>query len=274
MLRKWIILPLLSIGLHAAILGAGISLSPLLTEIILPPGASYQDQIYITNTGDEPVLVGVKILGFMAPEGLPIFLEPELDRYPYSGRDILTVEPLEQKVEPGETGVFSYTLTMPKDLNPFGGRYVAAIFKVKPMTTGESQVIISTQVASLFLVSPGPGAAPHLKIEEVRLYQSRGDPQTVILEALITNDGNLHVSSEQIIGWIYVTDADGYLIDKFQVSTHTMLPANKYIHRETWKAPEDLPSGTYQFHLDLWIFTPLGEEPQRYYLTIPLELEF
>ena len=265
---------LVAAGVGAGVFGAGISLSPMLTEIVLPPGSSYQDQIYITNTGDEPVIVEVKVLGFMAPEGLPIFLEPELDRYPYSGRDILSVEPTEQEVDPGKTAIFSYTLAMPEDLDPFGGRYVAAIFKVKPVVTGATQVIISTQVASLFLVSPGPEAAPHLKFENIRIHQSQTDPRTVILEALITNDGNLHVSSDQIIGWIYVTDADGYLVDKFQADTHTMLPANKYIHREMWKAPRDLPSGTYQFHLDLWIFSPLGKEPQRYYLTLPLELKF
>ena len=273
-MRGRLIFLLWVIGISMGVFGGGISLSPTLTEIVLPPGSSYQDQLYITNTGDEPIIVEARVLGFMAPEGIPILLEPELDHYPYSGREILKLEPAEQEIDPGQTAVFTYTLNMPETLEPFGGRYVAAVFKVKPPAQGEVQVIVSTQLISLFLVSPGPGAEPHLTFDNVRIYQSPTDPREVILEALVANDGNLHISYDQIIGWIYITDSDGYLVDNFRVKTHTMLPGNKYLHREKWEAPSELPSGTYQFHLDLWIFRPLGEEPQRYHLTVPVELNF
>jgi len=97
-----------------------------------------------------------------------------------------------------------------------------------------------------------PSRVPHLRFENVRIYQSKVNPRGVILEALVTSDGNFHISCGRVIGWVYVTDADGYLIDKYQVESHTMLPASKYIHRETWEAPADSPSGAYQFHLDSW----------------------
>jgi len=38
--------------------------------------------------------------------------------------------------------------------------------------------------------------------------------------------------------------------------------------------PEKFSSSTYRFNLDILIFSPVGTEPQRYFITIPLELEF
>jgi len=257
-----------------AAFGAGISLSPLVTELVLPPGTAYTGAIYVTNTGDEPVTVEAQVLGFTAPEGIPQFLKPGEDTYPYSGRNLLTLEPTKQRLEPGETATFNYQVQMPEDLDPYGGRYVAAVFTVEPPASEGAQVVIAARVASLFLISPGTDAVPHLKIEAISIRQSDTNPRQVILEATITNDGNAHISSGQIVGHVYVTDEDAYIVDDFQVWTHTMLPGNTYRHEENWTVPEKLPSGTYQFNLDILIFSPVGTEPQRYLITMPVDLNF
>jgi len=254
--------------------GGGIALSPLIVDIVLPPGTTYRGTLMVTNTGETPVSLRAHALGFIAPQGIPIFLTPDLDRYPYSGRDLLQIEPADQEASPGQTVFFTYTLTMPEVLEPFGGRYVAAVVQALPKVEGQAQVVVATRLATLFLISPGLGAAPHFAIKNIRIYQSSANPREVILEADVQNDGNLHVSRDQIIGWIYITDADGYLIDVFQVDTHTMLPDNEYLHREVWTAPSDLPPGTYQFHLDLWVFGPLGQKSQQYFISLPVELKF
>ncbi|MEA1871205.1 MAG: hypothetical protein U9N00_03305 [Candidatus Bipolaricaulota bacterium] len=159
--------------------------------------------------------------------------------------------------------------------NSAGGRerYAAAIFRVKPAAT-TAQVVVAVQVASLFLLNPGGEVASHLSMDQIGIYQPKNDPYSVVLNARITNDGNLHISRDQIWGMIHVMDEDGYLIDSFEVNTHTMLPDNSYTHKEVWAAPGYLSSGTYQFHLTLLVFEPLGTEPQRYFLTIPVDLQF
>ncbi len=272
MIKKYLAVALFGVWGFSALAG-GISLFPTVTEIILPPGTSYSDMIYITNTGDEPVTVEARVLGFMAPEGIPRFLEPQFDNYPFSGKDILSIEPVVQTVEPGGTAVFTYELHMPEKLDPYGGRYVAIMFKVKPASS-EAQVVVTTQLASLFLVSPGGEAAPHLQMGDLRVYQFKANPRKVILEAVVTNDGNLHISTDQIRGYIYITDADGYIVDEFPASTHTMLPGNSYMHQEVWYAPEDLPSGTYQFHFALVLFGPVGTRPQYLFMSQEAELNF
>jgi hypothetical protein len=263
----------LGLGLQVAVAG-GISLSPMITEILLPPGSYYEDAITITNTKDEPVIVEARVLGFMAPDGIPILLEPELDNYPYSGRDLLTLEPSEQVVNPGETVIFSYRVEMPEEIDPYGGRYVAAVFKVKPPTPSEAQVVVSTRLAALFMLNPGGNVAPHLTITHTRVYQSENDPRKIILEALIKNDGNLHCTGDQIWGVIHVADQDGYFVDEFPINTHYTLPGTSHLYKETWTAPENLPSGTYQFRWTILVFGPGGTESQRYFFTLPIELNF
>ncbi|RLE28380.1 hypothetical protein DRJ54_06655, partial [Candidatus Acetothermia bacterium] len=143
------ILTLSSIALVGLVAStAGISLSPLLTDIVLPPGATYSDVIYITNTADEPVVVQARALGYVLEDGVPRFLDPAEDTYPYSGKDLLTIEPTELTVQPGESVTFTYRLSMPEDLSPYGGRYVAAVFWVKPAAESEAQVVVSARVAS------------------------------------------------------------------------------------------------------------------------------
>lgn len=255
---------------------AGISLSPLLTDIVLPPGATYSDVIYITNTGDEPVTVRAQALGYVLEDGVPRFLDPVEDHYPYSGKDLLTIEPGELTVQPGESVTFSYRLSMPEDLSPYGGRYVAAVFWVKPETESEAQVVVSARVASLFLINPGGATAPHLKFEDLKIYQSPTHPRTVVLEVRITNDGNLHLNSDQVAGRVFVTDEDGYFVEEFNFCSHhiILLPGDVRFRQTTWEVPEDLPSGVYQFHLDVLVFGPAGSEPQRYLFSAPVELNF
>ena len=76
MIRKRILIGavLISALFCTAALG-GTALSPMLTEITLPPGSSYEDDISLTNTGDEPIVIEVRVSGFTAPEGIPIFTD-------------------------------------------------------------------------------------------------------------------------------------------------------------------------------------------------------
>lgn len=274
-MRKLIAIVAVTALLGVLSTAAGISVFPLVQELLLPPGTSYSNTIQVENVSEEPVKITVQVVGFMAPEGIPQFLDPAQDRYPFSGKDLLTIEPAQQEVLPGETATFHYTVTMPADLDPYGGRYLAAVFRAEPVEVeAGAQVVVTAQVASLFLIDPGGEAAPHLKAADIKAYPSVDDPHKIVLEALVTNDGNLHISSDQIRGYVYITDEDGYVVDEFAAHTHTVLPGNAYIHREVWQAPQDLPSGKYYLHLGLVLFAPDPEHPQHLFITAPITLKF
>ena len=251
----------------AAALG-GTALSPMLTEITLPPGSSYENDISLTNTGDEPIVIEVRVRGFTAPDGIPIFT----DDYAYSGRDLITITPTEQTIEPGETALFHYRATMPENLDPYGGRYAAAIFRVKPEAT-TAQVVVAAQVASLFLLSPAGAAAPHFSFADLKAWHDEQNPRLIHCSGLITNDGNLHVNAGQMHGFMHITDEDGFILGQMMWKTHTTLPDNKYIEERTWLAPDTLPSGTYYFHMTTMIYLPDGGM-QRYEGSMPVEFHF
>ncbi len=246
----------------------GTALSPMLTEITLPPGSSYEDDISLTNTGDDPIVIEVRVRGFTAPDGIPIFT----DDYAYSGRDLITITPTEQTIEPGETALFHYRAAMPEDLDPYGGRYAAAIFRVKPADT-TAQVVVAAQVASLFLLSPAGEAAPHFRFAPFKPQHDEQNPRLIHCSGLITNDGNLHVNAEQMYGFMHITDEDGFILGQMLWKPHTTLPNNAYIGKRTWLAPDTLPSGTYYLHMTAMIYLPDGAV-QRYEVSMPVELRF
>lgn len=254
---------------------AGVGVSPMLTELIMPPGSSHEDVIRVTNSGDEAILVKASMVSFIAPEGVPEFLDPEMGHYPYCGHDLVTIEPLEQTIQSGETFGFQYRVSMPEELNPYGGRYAAALFTVIPATTA-AQVKVAAQVASLFLISPGGEAAPDLSFELLGIRQSETNSREVIITGRGENVGNLHISSGQVFGIVHVVDQDGYIVGEFEAFAHTMLPgeANAHMHEETWTAPDTLPSGEYIFHVTIVTFRGLGREHGHIDVEQVVELAF
>ena len=274
MAKKIISIAFLIVVIASVLTLAGVSVSPVVTEVLLPPGTSYEGNIMVTNTGNDPLVIQAVVRGFTSPDGVPVFLEPSIDMYKYSGRDFLTITPTKQKVDPGKGVLFHYKVTMPKNLTPYGGRYVAAIFKVEPPSASGAQVVVTTRVASLFLLNPGGNVAPHFKFEDFRVWQDVSNPRLVHCDALITNDGNVHADAEQMYGFVQVVDRDGYIVGQMAWHPHTMLPDNAYRNEETWKAPEGLASGTYYFYMVAVVYRPDGGEPQRYLVTFKKELHF
>ena len=253
---------------------AGVGVSPMVTELILPPGSSHEDVIKVTNSGDEAILVEASITPFIAPQGVPEFLDPQMEHYAYCGHDLFTIEPLEQTIQPGETFGFQYRVSMPEELDPYGGRYAAALFRVIPAPTG-TQVKVSSQVASLFLLNPGGGTAPDFSFELLGIRQSVYNPRQIIIEGFGENRGNLHMAADQVFGIVHVVDQDGYIVGEFRAFAHTMLPGkeNSHIHEVTWTAPDTLPNGKYLFHITIINFTGFRTESSHSHIDAERQVE-
>lgn len=274
MAKKAITIALLIVTVASVLALAGVSLSPAVTEIILPPGREYEGDIIVQNTGDTSIVVEAVVRGFTSPDGVPVLLDPAIDTYKYSGRDLLTITPVEQEIDPGKTASFHYRVAMPENLDPYGGRYVAAVFRVKPPAASGAEVVVTAQVASLFLLNPGGDVAPHFMFRDFRVWQDVGNPRLIHCDGMITNDGNVHADAEQLYGLMQITDQDGYIVGQMTWHAHTMLPDNTYRHEETWTAPDWLPSGTYYFYMTAIVYRPDGGEPQHYFAAFKKDLQF
>lgn len=269
---------MLTVAVLSFAVWAGVGLSPLITELIMPPGSSHEGVVRITNTGDEAIVVKSSVCGFIAPDGVAVLLDPEHheeDLYAYCGKELLTVDPSEQTIQAGETFAFRYRISMPEELEPYGGRYVAAVFQVVPPDS-DSQVLVATQVASLFLINPGGDVAPHFSLEILEIHQDGTDPRKIYIRVQGENLGNIHLSRDQVFGIVHVVDEDGYIIDQFEAFAHTMLPGeeNTHVHHEIWVAPDTLPSGTYFFHVLVIDFSPSDGEAMHYNFLRLVDLKF
>ncbi len=274
MIKRAVLIVLLIVAAASVLVYAGVSISPAVTEILLPPGTSYEGDIMVQNTGEKPIVVEAVVRGFTSPEGVPILLDPAIDHYKYSGHELLTITPAEQRIDPGKGVSFHYKVEMPKDLVPYGGRYAAAVFRVKPPAAAGAQVVVTTQVASLFLLNPGGDVSPHFTFKDFRVWQDKGNPRLIHCDRLITNDGNIHADAEQMYGFMQIVDQDGYIVGQMAWHPHTMLPDNAYRDEATWEAPETLRSGVYYFYMTVIIYRPDGREPQRYTASFEEELRF
>src|SRR6056297_708439 len=110
---------------------SGLSVTPLLLDLTIEPGGSGRGNLYVENTGTEPLTIESQVMGFRTNEkGVALFLTENMSQdYSYSGKKHLSLEPKEIVLEPKQTRVFTYEVKYPMDTEPFGGRYVAALFQ-------------------------------------------------------------------------------------------------------------------------------------------------
>lgn len=273
--RTGVFFALLVVCLVGVTAFAGVSITPLVTDILLPPGTAHEGTIMLGNAGDAPVVVEARALGFTTFKGVSILLEPDMDRFPYSGRDLLTITPTELVIQPGAIATFYYRIVMPENLYPHGGRYVAAVFRVRPPAE-EGEVVVAMQLASLFLLSPGVNTAPSLHVENARVRQDDENPRLIRWTGLISNDGNVHIDDEQMEGFLQITDQDGIIVGQVSFNPRTLLPMNVRRLTVEWLAPDTLLSGTYQLKMTIFIhgYGPVENEPLKYTFISLVELDF
>jgi len=255
------------IGLTAS---AGIAVSPLLMDFDMPLGESYTSVFSIQNTGDEAIKIRSLTAGFRVKDtGTPVFLfgaEGE-EVYPYDGNGLLTIEPVEAILEAGEIYEFTYTIHLPEDLDPVGGRYVAALFESLPATDDDvtapagAGIVVATRVASLLLIRPiGEGTEEISVLPEIESFTARlanGDT-SLLVSTLLANNGNAHIRPAEMSGTITIADPSGLTVAMLDVDPHNILPATDYDLKEVWNLPEDRVAGEYTIRVVINVVDPSG----------------
>jgi len=249
---------------------AGIAVSPLLLDFDVPLGESYTSAFSVRNTGDEAIKVRSLTTGFRVKDsGVPSFLfgaEGE-EAYVHDGDGLLAIEPAEAILEAGAAYEFTYTIHLPLDLDPVGGRYVAALFESLPVDEDEGTapagagIIVATRVASLLLIRPaGEGAEDVHVLPEIESLSARlvnGDT-SLLVSTLLANNGNVHIRPPEMSGTISITNPSGSVAATLDVDPHNILPATSYNLKEVWDLPEDVESGEYTIHVLIDVVDPSG----------------
>lgn len=254
---------------------AGIDVTPLLLDLSVDPGTSGTGILTVHNTGAEPIRIEAQVLGFKtSSKGTPSFLSGSAaEEYPYSGEDLLKLEPGEAVLEPDGSRDFTYEVSYPEDTRPFGGRYVGALFQSTPVEEDKeesegSQINVATRVASLILIRPSEElmvgdeflefkVSP--EIEELSTSAVYGGEQ-LLISTLLKNSGNIHIREKEFRGVIRLLDGSGELVEEIEISPHNVLPGTSYELTELWEIPDGIEEelGSYTINVNIEVETPYG----------------
>jgi len=256
---------------------SGLSVTPLLLDFTMDPGSSHSGSLEVQNTGSTPLIVQSQVRGFKTSlKGTAQFLSGEAAKsYPYSGEALLKLEPAKVTLEGGESKEFTYELNYPKRPEPFGGRYVGALFQAAPANqenkeTKGSSIEVATRVGTLILVRPGEEIVLEDEFQEYsvkpeitqvnarKVYEGR----RLLVSTYLKNSGNIHIRKKEFTGTVTIQKPSGETVEELKISPHNVLPDTEYALTELWKIPDDLKGEketTYSITVNISVKTPYGD---------------
>jgi len=255
---------------------SGVSVAPLLLDLTMDPGSSGTGTLTVSNTGKEPIQIESQVRGFRtSSRGVAHFLsESVAEEYLYSGENFLTLKPDKAVLGPLESKEFTYEVSYPNNPEPFGGRYVGALFQSTPVEeeqdeTGESNIKVATRVGTLFLIRPSEEilvgddflefeVKPEIKELTTGIVYGGG---RLLISTHLKNSGNIHIRKKEFAATISINGPSGELVKEIEISPHYILPDTSYVLKELWKIPEDIDNEELKRHtvkVQIGVKTPYG----------------
>jgi len=132
--KSWIILLIVVITITAPALlfsaEVSISVSPIRVEHLVKQGEKGTDTISVTNDGTTPTRLKVSIEDWaLTRDGNPMFMK--VGSNPYSCAEWIRINPVDFRINPGQTREVRYTVTVPEGIED-GGYRVAILFETVP----------------------------------------------------------------------------------------------------------------------------------------------
>lgn len=255
---------------------SGLSVTPLLLDFTMDPGSSHSGTLEVQNTGSTPLTVKSQVRGFKTSlKGTAQFLSEEAAKgYAYSGEALLKLKPGKVTLEGGESKEFTYELNYPKKPNPFGGRYVGALFQAAPANqeskeTKGSSIQVATRVGTLILVRPGEEIVLEDEFQEYKVKPEISqvnarkvyDGNRLLVSTYLKNSGNIHIRKKEFSGTAAIRKPSGEKVEEIEISPHNVLPDTEYALTELWQIPNNLKEEeekTYSIKVNISVKTPYG----------------
>lgn len=255
---------------------SGISVAPLLLDLTMDPGGSGTGTLTVSNTGKEPIQIESQVRGFRtSTRGVAHFLSGSAaEKYPYSGENFLTLKPDKAVLGPLESREFTYEVNYPEDTEPFGGRYVGALFQSTPVEedqdeTQGSNIKVATRVGTLILIRPSEEILVGDEFLEFEVKPEIKELTTsivyggdrLLISTHLKNSGNIHIRKKEFAAIISINGPSGELVEEIEISPHYVLPDTSYVLKELWKIPEDIDHEELRKHtvkVRIGVKTPYG----------------
>ena len=205
--KSWIILLIAVITILMPVIPfsaeVSISVSPIRVEHLVKQGEKGTDTISVTNDGTASTRLKVSIEDWaLTRDGNPMFMK--VGKNPYSCAEWIRINPVDFRIDPGQTREVRYTISVPEGTEEAGYR-VAIIFETVPdVTPGEKarRVYLKGRIATILyelVGKPVPqGHANSLKAD----LKKEGTDFILALQ----NTGKVHFRTK---GSITVKDSNG-----------------------------------------------------------------
>jgi P pilus assembly chaperone PapD len=239
--KFWIILLIVvtTISSPALLFSAevSISVSPIRVEHLVKQGEKGTDTISVTNDGTAPTRLKVSIEDWaLTRDGNPMFMK--VGSNPYSCAEWIRINPVDFRVDPGQTREVRYTVTVPEGIED-GGYRVAILFETVPdVTPGEKakRVYLKGRIATiLYEVVGKPLPQGHSNGLKAELKKEGAD---FILA--LQNTGKVHYRTK---GSVTVKDSDGKKAFEVDIPDVPVLPESERDIKVTYDKP--IPKGKY-----------------------------
>jgi len=237
--KSWIILLIIAILAPTLLFSAevSISVSPVRVEHLVKQGERGTDTISVTNDGTAFTRLRVSIEDWaLTRDGNPMFMK--VGKNPYSCADWIRINPVDFRVDPGQTREVRYTLTVPEGIED-GGFRVAIIFETVPdVVPGQKakQVYLKGRIATIVYEVVGkPVPQGHANSLKADLKKEGMD----FLLAL-QNTGKVHFRTK---GSITVKDSDGSKAFEVELPDVPVLQESEREIKVSYDKP--IPKGKY-----------------------------
>jgi P pilus assembly chaperone PapD len=237
--RSWIILliAVITIPILAFSAEVSISVSPIRVEHLVKQGEKGTDTISVTNDGTAPTRLKVSIEDWaLTRDGNPMFMKAGSN--PYSCAEWIRINPVDFRVDPGQTREVRYTVTVPEGIED-GGYRVAILFETVPdVTPGEKakRVYLKGRIATTVYEVVGKpipqGHANSLKTD----LKKEGTDFILALQ----NTGKVHFRTK---GSITVKDSNGSKAFEVELPDVPVLPESERDIKVTYD--KSIPKGKY-----------------------------
>ena len=214
-----------------------ISVSPIRVEHLVKQSEKGTDTISVTNDGTAPARLKVSIEDWaLTREGNPMFMK--VGKNPYSCADWIRINPVDFRINPGQTREVRYTVAVPERVEEAGYR-VAIIFETVPdVTPGEKakRVYLKGRIATIVyevVGKPVPqGHANSLKAD----LKKEGMDCILVLQ----NTGKVHFRTK---GSITVKDSNGSKAFEVELPDVPVLPESEREIKVSYD--KSIPKGKY-----------------------------
>lgn len=201
-----------------------VEVTPLRVELTLKAGAAHTQAVTLKNEGPKAVRVRARVDDwYLSKDGTPQFA-PAGPADPYTAAAWVRLNPPEQVINAGATGIVRFTTTVPADARDAGYRCAVMFEFERPDADPAAktrEVTFRGRVATVIYATVG-SPKPSVDLTDLQSRVLANRPAEVV--AVLKNTGPVHVRTR---GSAIVYDASGKLVKQLAVPNVPVLPESE-----------------------------------------------